>query len=766
MNRSKTNFKYCAGAAHAELSRRAACEGMVLLENKDSALPLKHGEKIAIFGKGAVAYVKGGGGSGDVYCSYVKNIYAGLEEKQREGKVLINRTVSDFYKNYIINEVIRGKEVIGTRVIGKDANTVCEPFICDELVKNAASESQTAIIVISRYSLEGSDRKIEGDYYLSEAERQLIDMVSTHFKKVVLILNVGAVVDSSYFAQSDKISAVLLSWQSGLEGGAAVADILCGDTTPSGRLCDTFAKSIYDYPSTEHLFDSPDYVDYSEDIYVGYRYFETIKGASEKVNYPFGYGLSYTDFKFSNIHIALSKEEISVSLTVTNIGDFSGKEVVGIYYSAPQGLLKKPMRELCAFCKTRELKPSESQDVLLKFKISDMASFDDLGKIEKSAYILEKGMYEFYLGINVRTAQKLDFTYSLDGDIIVQKLSSKCPPVNLKKRLISDGSYELLPQGELSYNYKNAEKSTVKAPQKTLTWDDIKDQSELDSFLAQFTDRELCEFLGGSDNIGVTNTSCFSDMPRLNVPPMTTADGPAGLRLDYRHGITTTAWPCASQLACSFNTELLEQIGRAAARELLENGIFVWLAPALNIHRTPLCGRNFEYFSEDPFLTGKLAAAEVCGIQSEGAAPSIKHFACNNHETNRLNCDSRVSERALREIYLKGFEICVKEANPLTLMSSYNVLNGIHASESFDLLTGILRDEWGFDGMITSDWGIKNNPVREVRAGNDMKMHIGYPEDLYLALTEGEITRGDLEACALRILKVYLRLFKNKKAEH
>ncbi len=746
-----TENTVCCCREHIKLSNDAAREGMVLLKNENGTLPLSRGEKVALFGKGSIAYVKGGGGSGDVYTKYVRSIYDGFMIMEAEGRVCVNERVSEFYRDFIIDEVVRGRDVMGK-------NAVPEPRTSPVFAKNAANESDTAIITISRYSLEGDDRKAEGDYYLSENEKLLISSVCDSFKKVILVLNVGSVVDTSYFINDDRISAVLLAWQGGTEGGLAVAEALCGVYSPSGKLVDTFAKSLEDYPCTAHFYDSEDYVEYSEDIYVGYRYFETIPGAKEKVNYPFGFGLSYTKFNIFNVKAERDGDEIKVYAMVKNVGNFEGKEVVQLYFSAPQGVLGKPARELIAFYKTKKLNPGELEKICLTFKISNMASFDDLGKIEKSAYLLEKGEYNFYIGNNVRDAEKIDFSYNLEENVIVERLTSRCAPCNLKERMLANGEFEALPQKEIERGYIHAKNSTAKAPDRLMPFNEVKSDADIDSFIAQYTGEELCDFMGGSDNVGVTNTLCFSEQKRLGVPPVTTADGPAGLRLDYWHGIETTAWPCATQLACSWNTDILKEVGAAAARELRENGIFVWLAPALNIHRTPLCGRNFEYFSEDPLISGKMAAAEVEGIQSEGISACIKHFACNNHETNRLQGDSRVSERALREIYLKGFEICVKEASPISLMSSYNILNGIHASESYDLLTGILRGEWGFDGMITTDWGIKNNPVHEVLAGNDMKMHKGYPDDLLAALNSGELTRGDLEACARRILKAYRKL--------
>lgn len=759
---------------HIALSRKAAGEGMVLLKNENNTLPLKKGTNVVLFGKGSVDYIKGGGGSGEVNSKYIRNVYDGFGLKEAEGKVKVFRELENFYKAYIEEEQKRIKatwkteypklfkiedimeHAVRSREFYRDVQ-VRETKVPDDIFDAAADFADTAIITISRYSGEGWERSSEkGDFYLTDEEYNLVKKVKAAFKTTVIVLDVGGMVDSEWFINDDSIGAVLLAWQAGMEGGLAIADILCGDVNPSGKLTDTFAKSFDDYPSSAEFHKSLDYVDYTEDIYVGYRYFETLPNAKKRVNYPFGFGLSYTEFELSEITVSEAKGEITVSVNVKNIGKCAGKEVVQVYYSAPQGLLGKPTRELGGFAKTKLLEPNEMQIVTLNFKVSDMSSFDDLGKIQKSAFILEKGEYEFYIGTSVRETVKAEYKYILEGNTVCEQLSSYCTPVALEKRLLANGNYEKLPLGEAKHIFKENKSIIAKAPETEKKFDSVPDEISLDEFIAQFSDEELCEFMGGDSNIGVSNTCCFSGMQRLDVPRMSTADGPAGLRLHEFCGIPTTAWPCATLLACTFNTDLVEEIGKAGGLEVKENNIAFWLTPALNIHRNPLCGRNFEYFSEDPLVSGKMAAAKVRGMQSVGTGCSAKHFACNNKETNRFRSDSRVSERALREIYLKGFEICVKESAPRSIMTSYNLINGIHTSESYELLTEILRNEWGFDGMITTDWGVKNNPVYEVKAGNDMKMHIAYPEDLKEALKTGELQRADLETCAKRILSVYL----------
>ncbi len=771
--------KVTGSPEHAELSRRAAGEGMVLLKNEGGTLPLKRGTRVALFGKATVEYIKGGGGSGDVFCAYTRNIYDGFKLKEDEGKVSVFKPTAEFYKEYVKEA---GKRIPTRAQIEKiwdrvNAMSFCkekddiiydtfasmhvaEAHMPDELIAEAAKNADIAIITLSRFSAEGVDRKaIPGDYYLSDTEKSLIDRVTAAFPNTVIVLNSGAVVDCEYFAENEKVGAIIFGWQGGLEGGTATADIICGDVNPSGRLADTIPVSYDAYQNAQEFLTGFEHLDYFDDIYVGYRYFETVPGAAEKVRYPFGFGLSYTDFEFSGAFCGESDGKIVAAVTVRNVGKVPGKEVVELYYSAPQGKLGKPARELAAFKKTKLLSPGESESLALSFDISDMASFDDLGKIKKSAFVLEKGAYSFHLGASVRATEKLKYEFVLNDDIIIKESKSLCRPTKLEKRLLSDGSFESLPTGEPVRSRGTHAEIEAKAPAETVKFDEVGETITLDEFIKQFTVDELIDFVGGHQNQpGVCNTGAFGGMKRLNVPPLPTADGPAGLRLNASTGVPTTAWPCATLLACTWNTELIEEIGVAGGAELRENNLGVWLAPAMNIHRNPLCGRNFEYFSEDPLLAGKCCAADVRGIQSQKIAASVKHFACNNRESNRFECDSRVSERALREIYLRGFEICVREADPWTIMSSYNLINGSHTSVSYELLTELLRNEWGFKGAVTTDWGVHSNHSDEVLAGNDIKMGDGEPEELKAAFESGKITRADLEVSVKRILELTLKV--------
>lgn len=567
-------------------------------------------------------------------------------------------------------------------------------------------------------------------------------------------------IDTEWFKNNDKISAALLAWQGGIEGGLATADVLCGDVNPSGKLADTLASSFDDYPSSYNYNESYDYVEYTDDIYVGYRYFETIPHAAEKVNYPFGYGLSYTDFELTQIKAADDGKNITVSFSVTNTGKVSGREVVQVYYSAPQGILGKPKKQLAGFVKTKLLASGETQYCSVTFAIKSMASFDDTGKLQKSAYVLEKGNYRLFVGTSVRDVIEIKYQYKVAEDFIVtEQLTSRCAPTQLSKRMLSDGSYEELIPAVKANNETvlHQPEITANPPETPHMLEDVDKTVTLDEFVAQMTDEELISLVGGVDNVGVVNTGCFNSLPRLGVPYLPTADGPAGVRLSEQCGIPTTAWPCGTALACTWDTALLYQIGMAGGTEIKENNIAIWLMPGMNIHRSPLCGRNFEYYSEDPYLAGTMAAAVVNGAQSMKIACSVKHFACNNKEVNRLFCDSRVSERALREIYLKAFEICVKTAQPWTLMTCYNKMNGLYPSENRDLLMGILREEWGFEGLVETDWFNFAEHSDEVLAGSDIKMGYGHPDELKEALVAGKITRGDLQACVKRYMRLILK---------
>jgi len=745
------NSKITGCEKHIQLSREAACEGAVLLKNNDNLLPLKKGTKVAIFGKAQIDYVKGGGGSGDVHCEYVRNIYQGLSLKN--DKVEVFDKLSLYYEA-ACKKAYKSGEKIG----------MFDEFdIPEELLKEAKEFTDTAIITINRYSSEGHDRRNDGNdtyFVLSNQEKAMVDAVCLGFAKVVVLLNTGAMIDTSWFASNEKIGAALMIWQGGMEGGLAAADILVGDVTPSGKLVDTCAGEFDDYPSSAGFHESDDYVKYTEDIFVGYRYFETIPGMKEKVVYPFGYGLSYTKFEIKDILAQIAGEKIIISANVKNIGEYCGKEVVQVYYSAPVGKITKPARELCAFAKTKLLAPGESETLIMSFDINDMASYDDIGDVEKSSYVMEKGEYKIFVGNSVRDAKEIEFNYVLEENKICQKLTEYCKPTNLGKRLIATGEYIEVPDEEyIPKTFECAYECDTKIPaddEKKLLIDVANGEISLDDFIAQLTDDELFWLLIGHPNKGVANTDGMGDLYKYGVPDPMTVDGPAGVRIRPVTGVRTTAFPVATMLACTWNTDILERIGVAGALEVKENNLSMWLTPALNIHRSPLCGRNFEYYSEDPFVSGKMAAAMVRGIQSQKIVACPKHFACNNKETNRKESNSILSERALREIYLKGFEICVKESDPKLIMTAYNLVNNVRASENAELITGILRDEWGFKGTITTDWNNTAKKHTEVVAGNDIRMPSN--RNNYIDADFVKNKRNELAICVKRLLEMILWL--------
>lgn len=732
---------------HINLSYNAAVESIVLLKN-NGILPLGKGTGVSVFGKTQKKYLKCGGGSGEVITDKVNNIYEALKVKESEGKISIYEPLAEFYRK-----------------------TSYETEADAVLIKKASEKSDVAIIIISRFSEETLDRKPEkGDYYLSDEEETLISEVTERFSDTVILLNVVGVIDTTPFLKNNKISGLFSLWNGGSKGSDAIASILCGDENPSGKLPDTFADSYSSYPSSDFFSESAFYTKYYEDIYVGYRYFETIPDAYKKVNYPFGFGLSYTNFDISNIIASCEEDNIVISATVKNTGNMPGKEVVQAYYSAPGGLLGKPAKVLGAFKKTPVIKPGESCNVTMKFKINDMSSFDDLGKISESSYVLEKGTYSFHIGNSVRNTVKADYEYVLLNDALTEKLSRQCAPKFLEKRMLSDGTYEEIPayreeeklplylKDDQSYNEVLKSLEGRKSDKKIRLSDVADDPSKMDEFISQLSCMEMEMMLGGQYAAGVSGTSGIGNNPDYGVPCIMTSDGPAGLRVREDSCCVATCFPSATAIAATWNKELAYEIGKAVALEVKENNIGIWLAPAMNIHRDPLCGRNFEYYSEDPLLSGLMAAETVNGVQSQKISATIKHFACNNRETNRRGCDSRLSERALREIYLKGFEIAVKTAEPWLIMTSYNPINGVQASENYELITNILRGEWGYKGAITSDWVTAGMHYKEVRAGNDIKMPHKSTGSVTEAIKSWYLRREDIENCVRRVLQLIINL--------
>ena len=1002
--------------SNKQLAVDIAAEGTVLLEN-NGALPLEATPGIALLGVNqSGTFFAGGGGSGGSNTTDITTTLQAFRAAEREGKLSLYAPLVDYYTDLTSETVPSASMLAG-----------------------AVEFTDTAVVCIGRWSEEGVDLKAAaGGYYLTANEKELLSTATACFDRVIVCMNICAVMDLSFVKEYD-VDALLVNWMPGQYGAAALPSVLLGEINPSGKLVDTFADSYDAYPSAANFGGT--FVEYEEDIFVGYRYFETFDEAYDRVLYPFGYGLSYTKFDLTDISVVsdVQKDIVRVDVTVTNVGAVAGKEVVQVYFGHPEdNVLGYPAKELAAFEKTKLLAPGESQSLRLTYKLSDMAGYDDTGKIQSSAYILEAGDYPIYVGNSVRNVA-VAATVTIDKTTVTQQLSECGVNVmQLSRRLLADGSYEKLAQrepetensregvtliaatgttvfetesyykvegntslavsngalhnthfggklyyhieveeygeysvwvntaqgantgndclkvyvdGELQRDFRvdmkqttggweqytyipagtleleegehelvidlgggiignmeswricgeldedeerfdldsvdtdkpvyaegssiiqaehydattipltntngileglhlegtltyivyaeatadyllsvraacgndgadnamtvmvndqlqshavlstkggtggwltakdmSAGYITLKAGKNEIVIDpnsfnfdrmtltrlpgapvtpfedrdpvaeedilDFKevyaDPSKMDAFLEQLTTSELMLLVAGK-----LPASNWGDLTRYGVPAGTASDGPAGLR-------NGTYWPVAVTQACTWNTELIAEMGLRIGQEAYELGVDIWLAPALNIHRNPLCGRNFEYYSEDPLISGCMAAAVVTGCQAQGVAVTLKHLAGNNCEENRNTTDSRMSERALREIYLEGFRVAVERSDPWAIMTSYNRINGCEVSESYDILTTIVRGEWGYEGLIMSDWWNDSNEAAEILAGNNLKMPEGSTADLIAALNAGALTRDDLKTSAEYVLELMFHIDRLK----
>lgn len=693
-----------------ELARQAAAEGAVLLKN-DNVLPLKEGTTVSLFGRTYKDYFFVGYGSGgDVIRPYNIDVAQGIENCN---KLNLNYTLHNIYMEW------REKNPVSHGYWAHWPLRYEEMPLTDEIVASARTESDTAVVTIGRSS--GEDRDCDlanGSYYLDDEEIEMLDLVTAHFEKVIVILNVGNIIDMSWVKHyGKKIGAVMYAWQGGMESGNAVADLLCGNVNPCGRLTDTIAKNYYDYPSSAQ-FGNKKTNEYTEDIFVGYRYFESF--AKEKVLYPFGFGLSYTDFDIKCDKAEAVDNGFEFEFTVTNTGEIAGKEVVQLYLNKPCGKLGNPKRELVGFAKTELIKPNGSQKVTISVDMYQLTSYDDCGSTNNaSSYVTQKGEYDFYVGKNVRDTEKV-FTYYQENTELWEQLKQVCAPKTdflVWRAEEKHGNYFLSTKMVAKEKYDLATRILNNLPadieqtgDKGIKLQDVKDgKATLDEFVAQLNNIELEAItrgdykinspLGANGNVGVYG-GVLESLRNKGIKPICTTDGPSGIRLVS----CCSLLPIGTLLACTFNTELVEKIYTVLAGEMKEKGSDVLLAPGMNIHRNPLCGRNFEYFSEDPYLSGKMGSACVKGIQSLGGSACPKHFACNNQELARTTNNSQVSERALREIYLKPFEICIKEAKPKNIMTSYNKINGVWSHYNYDTCVTVLRREWGYEGNVMTDW--------------------------------------------------------------
>ena len=795
--------------------RGLQAECTVLLK-KNGDFPLETPCRIALYGNGARNTMRGGTGSGEVYSHFTVSVEKALE---KAGFTITTKKWLDAYDSIVkksrkafVNEIKeRAKKKHVSPVFEGMGAVMPEPEY--DIPLNGSGD--TAVYVLSRVCGEGNDRVAEKDILLTNTECRTILELNRKFKKFMLVLNVGGPVDLSPVLEVENI---LLLSQLGALTGIAFADILLGKKTPSGKLATTWIS----WPEYPELFEFGDADDtrYREGIYVGYRYFNTVNA---KVLFPFGYGLSYTDFSVRNTGAELEGGRLTVGFEVENTGDYSGKEVVQLYVSKPSVKLDQPLAVLAGWAKTDKLAPKKSSRVTITVDMAEIASFDT----ENSSYILEKGDYVFKYGacsesltscvkvriadeIVVKEVRKAFGTTDFDDFKPVKEQDER----NIRPDKTDTGS-------DLPVLVLDAEAIT----KETVVYDG---ETVIDDKVKSLTDEELVYLnIGAYFGSGVGG-SMIGNAGRLvagaagetteklrdkGIPSLSMADGPAGVRISKKYWVDeagahsvgntmleglsdflpkpaalvgklltsskpkrgvevkthyATAIPIGTALAQSWNLKLVEKCGDIVGSEMQEFGVHLWLAPAMNIHRNIRCGRNFEYYFEDPLISGEMAAAITKGVQKHsGCGVTIKHFCVNNQEYNRCFNNSLVSERALREIYLKGYEICIREAQPMTVMSSYNLLNGVHTNERRDLLEGALRDEFGFKGIVMTDWLIgsvpnygtkhpKSCPSRIAAAGGEIVMpgckddH----DDMMAALKSGTLTRKQLEINATRLLRV------------
>ena len=803
---------------HREIARYAATQGFVLLKN-DGLLPIKNETKVFLAGSGAVHAIKGGTGSGDVNEREVVNILTGLKNA---GVTVINEedilvSIADYeealseYVDKILNNMsnISSQDFFELFLREKKRDFKRIP-----ITKDKVESSDAAVYVISRVAGEGRDRVLEkGDYYLSDIESKELEELGKLTDKIAVLINAGGPIDVNEILKNKSVKAIMNISQPGMELGNAVADSLLGKEVPSGKLSDTWALEYKDYPNAatfSHNNGDTENERYTEGIYVGYRYFDSF---NVKPAFPFGFGLSYTDFNISEYRVAVDNGEITVEAKITNTGDkFNGREVAQVYMACPQIGIKKEFKRLVGFKKTKLLKPNESELVKIAISSKSLASYNE----EESAWIVEKGEYGIFIG-NSSVNNVLAGVIAVSEDYVIEKTGHIHPlqekleeivrPDEVIEKLTIKWKEEARAKGIRVLEFVPTEEN--KAPKGCEDLDNIAKELAVRLTDEEITGLLMGEISKGQDNIkdnelietgicvpgAAGETTCALE-EKYGIPGISMADGPAGLRVlrnydvDRKSGkiygvdligslegglfrreyknenvdtyyMYATAIPIGTHLAQTFDVDLVKELGKLVAAEMTEFGVAWWLAPGLNIHRNPLCGRNFEYYSEDPLLSGTMAAAITLGVQSlPGVGTTIKHFACNNQEDNRMGSNSIVSERALREIYLRGFEIAVKTAQPMCIMTSYNLINGIHTANSYDLCTTVARDEWGFEGIIMTDWTTTtaggSKPFVCAIAGNDLIMPANQIDidNIMAALKDGSLPRSTARICAARLIKV------------
>lgn len=795
----------------------AALESIVLLEN-DGVLPL-NGKKVALYGNGVWKTIKGGTGSGEVNERYSVTILEGMENA---GFQVTSRTwLQDYkaeYESGLEQFFVNLKKLMKTAATQMKMEAFSDAFgasyqhpygrpITEEDVRE--SDTDVCIYVLSRQSGESMDRDPDTQmFHLAQEELEHIRFLTTHYAKTVVVLNIGACMDLCSLKEIEGINAIVHIGLLGCEGGNAFADIISGKVSPSGRLASTWMKKYEDVPYGRAFGKMSPVIqqqDFKEGIYVGYRYYDTF-GVTPQ--YPFGYGLSYTTFSYDVTQIQLNGSEVCASVTVTNASDrYSGKEVIQLYIGCPAGKLDKPVKQLAAFAKTKTLLPGESQTLQLRFDMRDHASY-----FEKEAqFKLEQGDYKILLGTSSRNTQLFAYIWIAQDTVVSQHRSMGMPAIAFRELCPPEQNPEAredVPVLEMAADaiapivHRYDPLPVCEDPQVQKVLDTLSVKECIDLIVGDGLD-----ILGKPHDFICPGVSGYSTstLVRKGIPCVNFADGPAGLRLQQRSAVLkdrlkpadpfatvfaalpkwivrlmtadpetselvyqyTTAYPAGHTLAQSWNTELVEAVGHAVGAEMLDYGVTFWLAPGVNIHRNPLNGRNFEYYSEDPLLAGKMAAAITRGVQHEkGVYATPKHFFCNSQEEDRGHMSSNVSERAVREIYMPAFRIAVQEGGAKAIMSSYNKVNGTYTSNHYPALTMVLRNEWGFDGLVMTDWMTTtpgaSDPALCVSAGNDLLM-CGLGSDkkaIKKALKTGKITEDDLRRCAANALKLFLQARK------
>lgn len=756
-----------------EFTRLAAAEGAVLLKNDKNVLPIKN-EKTAVFGRCQIDYYKSGTGSGGaVNSKYIVNILEGFRNNER---IFVDEKIAALYEELTKNTPDANENKWAVNL------TDYEPEIEEEMIKKAAKRNDKAIIIIGRVAGEAYDTEnSEGGYMLTKKERLLISRVGKYFEKFAVLLNCGNLINMQW-VEEENVPCVMYIWQGGEEGGNAVADVVSGIIPPSGKLTDTIAKDYSLYPSSENFRDENELI-YCEDIFVGYRYFETF--AKNDVLYPFGFGLTYTKFEIVCEKVNKCGNLVEMEFSVKNTGNYEGRTVIQIYLESAFEKLTRPARELVAFAKTKTVKPSEEVKTVICFDISNTAAYDDEGLTgNESAWVLEKGTYNVYAGEDVRNAEKI-YSYEIVDTTVINQLTKRMTPSKSFNQMINNG-------GKIGYKKANIrtreqfeykKKEFLQEIEASYTKDFLSAvrEGKIREFTGSMTDAELMTLSRGEGMLSPKVTpgvaSCFGGVSdsllSKGIPLACTSDGPSGIRMD--NGESATSMPSGTLLASSWDPEMVEKLFEFAGKELCLNKIDMLLGPGMNIHRDPLCGRNFEYFSEDPLLTGIMGAANINGLHKGGSAGVIKHFACNNREYRRKFVNSVVSERALREIYLRGFEIVVKTSSVMGIMTSYNQINEYYTASNYDLTTSILRDEWGYDGLVMTDWyalmnydsddeASKKKLGAMAKAQNDLYMVVEnfkaeiWDDDLKETLGNGILTRAELQRNAVNILTVISKL--------